>query len=653
MSTLPPASSRLRARAIVTGVLGSIALCYIVPAGELIAVNIQIGMMQLAPALVGLLFAVVFCNQILGRIAPKAKLTPTELVTSYLIMMPATFISSRGLMEKWLPLLVGVNYQGPTNGWEKTFWKHIHPWLVPWDTSSKSIDHVVTWYYDGLPLGKMLPWDAWARPLICWGVLILAVYFAYLCITVILRRQWVENEKLPFPLVQLPLELMLQPGTFFRSPMMWIGFCLAFFLFGMNGFAQWFPNVPSIKLAYSINEMLTTKPWNEVSYFPIYISPAAIGFFYLMPLDLLFSFWFFFLVGKGQEVIAASLNANEGALHAAAGIHLANQCAGAFIVLAMVTLYSARHHLRFVYARAMNRLPADAGESREMMSYKVAFWGFVGSFVVIMCWCVFFGMSLWVAFLQFGIFLFVQALIISRTTAEGGMLISEGAFTPSDVFLLGNRGMVNAKSLTMLSFLDGMFTRDTRGLWLTGMLDGQKIAEHAKINARRMLWIVVGGTLLAIVAALFIQMTLTYHRGANSLYYYLVGQANTQFFRENGGILTGMAPDPNKMPVNAFWITVGGIVCALLSYLRLTVPGFPLHPLGYCMTATWGVVVFWASMFIAWAIKAPLVHYGGMKAFRTMRPLFLGLVFGEFLSACLWSMVSWFLHAPTPKFPWP
>ncbi len=653
MSTLSTASSRIRARSIVVGVLGSIALCIIVPAGELIAVNIQIGMMQLAPALVGLLFAVVFMNQILGRISPKAKLTPTELVVAYLIMLPAPFISSRGLMEKWLPLLVGVSYLGNVNGWESTFWKHIHPWLVPWDTSQKSVDKVVNWYYDGLPLGHMLPWNAWARPLVCWGILILLVYFSYLCITVILRRQWVENEKLPFPLVQLPLELMLQPGTFFKNPMMWAGFCISFFIYGLNGFAQWFPNVPSIPLDYNLNEYLTTKPWNEVCFFHMYISPAAIGFFYLMPTDLLFSFWFFFLLGKGQEVIAGSYDANITSLHAAAGNHVANQCAGAFIVLAMVTLYSARHHLRHVYNRAMGRVAADAGEANEMLSYRVAFWGFIISFVLIMAWCIFFGMSWWVAFLQFGIFLVVQALIMARTTAEGGLLITEGAFTPSDIYTLGNRGMLNPRSLTMISFLDGLYTRDTRGLWLTGMMDSQKIAEQAQINSRRMLKIVVGSTLLAVAAALYIQLTLVYHRGGNALYPYLMKQAPTQFFRENSGIMTGVMADPNQLPINAMWITVGGIVCAVLSYCRLSIPGFPLHPLGYCMTATWGVVVFWFSMFIAWLIKTPLVHYGGMKAFRTMRPLFLGLVFGEFLSACLWSVFSWFVKAPTPVFPWP
>ena len=33
-----------------------------------------------------------------------------------------------------------------------------------------------------------------------------------------------------------------------------------------------------------------------MGFFHIYLSLAAIGFFYLLPTDLLFSLWFFFLV---------------------------------------------------------------------------------------------------------------------------------------------------------------------------------------------------------------------------------------------------------------------------------------------------------------------------------------------------------------------
>ncbi len=641
-----------RPRCLVLGVLGSLMLVIVVSSGELIAKNIQIGMMQLAPAMVGMLFALVLMNESLGRLRPSWRFTPTELTLAWLLMMPAPYIASRGLMEKWLPLLVGVKYFGPANRFDQLFWPYINGMLVPWDPSDASESMVVRWFYEGLPGRMGVPWLAWLTPIAVWLILILAMLFAYLCIVVILRRHWVENEKLPFPLVQLPLELLLEPRSFLRNPVMWGGFIVAFGLFTLNGLSQWFPSVPQIPVQFPLNSLFTTRPYNAMTYFAAYISPAAIGFFYLMPTDLLLSFWLFYLLAKGQEVLAAMYGENEGAAHAAMGIHVTYQGLGAFVVIAVMLLYGARKHLSFVMARAVGRAKPDAGEAREMFGYPLAVWGLVGALVIVYTWCVSFGMSPGVVVWQFGLFLFVQALVQMRNTAEGGMLITEGCGTPSDLVTLGDRSGLGARNLTMLAFMDGLYARDTRGLMLTGYMDAQKATEQARLNARRVLAILAGGTLLAIGVALIVQLWLPYHYGANNLYPYVYSHASIQFFRENAGAINA-AGGAQRFDSGWLYMAAGAVVCGLLSYLRLNLPGFPLHPLGYAMCATWGVVVFWASMLIAWLIKVPLVHYGGMKTFRLLRPFFLGLVFGEFLSACCWSLIAWFLKAPTPTFPWP
>ena len=46
---------------------------------------------------------------------------------------------------------------------------------------------------------------------------------------VIVRRQWVEHERLVFPLTQVPLEMLQSPqlgrilGSLFRKPLLWGG----------------------------------------------------------------------------------------------------------------------------------------------------------------------------------------------------------------------------------------------------------------------------------------------------------------------------------------------------------------------------------------------------------------------------------------------
>ncbi len=71
------------------------------------------------------------------------------------------------------------------------------------------------------------------------------------------------------------------------------------------------------------------------------------------------------------------------------------------------------------------------------------------------------------------------------------------------------------------------------------------------------------------------------------------------------------------------------------------------------MAPSWGIVVFWFSMLVAWLIKLPIVRYGGMRTFLLLRPFFMSFIFGEFLAACMWSLIAWFWQLPTPTFPWP
>ena len=44
-------------------------------------------------------------------------------------------------------------------------------------------------------------------PLASWCSLIVAVYLMMIAAMVLVRRQWVEHERLVFPLIQLPLDI--------------------------------------------------------------------------------------------------------------------------------------------------------------------------------------------------------------------------------------------------------------------------------------------------------------------------------------------------------------------------------------------------------------------------------------------------------------
>lgn len=116
-------------------------------------------------------------------------------------------------------------------------------------------------------------------------------YFAnVLCLASILRKQWVDNEKLTFPLVQLPLEFVEPPSVppirreagksgFFTNRLMWIGFGLVALVFTLNGLHGIYPVVPNFNLHQNLNRYFTERPFNAMFYTPVYLSFAAIEFF--------------------------------------------------------------------------------------------------------------------------------------------------------------------------------------------------------------------------------------------------------------------------------------------------------------------------------------------------------------------------------------
>ena len=109
-----------------------------------------------------------------------------------------------------------------------------------------------------LAAGVDLPWDIWIVPLFWWGTLVVATLTLCIALISIFRKQWVEKERLNFPLVDVPLLMMecSEDGrklpAFMRNKLFWIGFGLAVFKIAWNipGYFnyQW-PNFPPIRLS--------------------------------------------------------------------------------------------------------------------------------------------------------------------------------------------------------------------------------------------------------------------------------------------------------------------------------------------------------------------------------------------------------------------
>ena len=124
--------------------------------------------------------------------------------------------------------------------------------------------------------------------------------FAMLCINILVRKRWTEQEKLAYPIIQLPLGLSESAGLkLLRSRVMWAGFTLAFVIGLINGIAYLnpsIPDIPYIKRTPIWDQIFTQRPWNALQGVRISMYPFMIGLAFFLPIDLSFSCWFFLFI---------------------------------------------------------------------------------------------------------------------------------------------------------------------------------------------------------------------------------------------------------------------------------------------------------------------------------------------------------------------
>lgn len=640
-------------KAILIGIVFVIAICLIVSYAELVIMHIQIGFLQFPPVVIGIFFFIIIVNNLLQKYSSRWGLKPNELMTIYCMMLVASMITSRGFMEKLIPALVAVNYySNDTNGWSDLFYPHIKGWVVPFDTSKGAVQKVSVTFYEKLESWQSVPWDKWLTPLIMWGGLVLLIFFGFMCLATILRRQWVDNEKLTFPFAQFPLEFVKEGGGFLRNKLTWIGFAIPALIFTLNGLHRITPLIPQIPLESYLNQYFTERPFNSISYTPLYFSFAAIGFFYLLPTQLLFSLWVFFILTRIQSIIAAifGMRITEMPLYPTQSF-MGYQVAGAYVVLVGYLFYVSIPYFRQMIKGIFGSKYID--DSNELMPYRVAFWGLILSFIGSVIWCYLAGITLLYAVFELLIYMFFVAIVMARSTSEGGLLMTETSFRPVDLYsMILPKAALGAQTLTVLSLFDAVFTRDQRGLIFTAFLDGLKISDGVNMKRRSLLSVFIVGILVALCVSAVIQLWLPYDRGALNMYSYAYWGNPLWGFQDNASAIERSSGQSVEW-VGLIFFIVGICIATFLAIMRTLFWWWPLHPLGYALSASWTMIVFWCPVLVAWLIKQPLLKYGGMRLYRKARPFFLGMIFGEFGMAVIWTIVSWIFGVPAPSFPWP
>ena len=58
---------------------------------------------------------------------------------------------------------------------------------------------------------------AWWEPILWWTIFLSVLMWVMICIDLLLRKQWIERERLTYPIVRLPIEMTYSDGRLFKE----------------------------------------------------------------------------------------------------------------------------------------------------------------------------------------------------------------------------------------------------------------------------------------------------------------------------------------------------------------------------------------------------------------------------------------------------
>ena len=646
-----PRPGDLPLRGILLAVLCVLILSILTPYSEFVLLGTQIG--AFAPPAGALLILFVLCGVVnpvwraLQRGRAGAGLSRRELIGVYIVMLAVAALPSCQFAGWLATVTTGAFYfANPANHWQD-YWRYIPEW---WGPRAPEHAEAIRLFYEGPREGQPIPWGPWLRPLLAFGPMALALYGAFLACSVLLGKHWIDNERLAFPLVQLPLDLteagsagraprmsvgMLWPGLF-RSKVTWAGALIPAFFHTLNGLHGYFPRVPEVPLrGINVGQTLVMKPWVAAQPVTVDIYFCLIGFSFLCSQDVPVSIWVFWIVAKLEAVLGCALGWNTGPPQRGLRsvdfpVVVAQQVGGTLALLALM-LWAARSHLRGLWVRVRSGRPEGALERVALIALGCCLVG-------LCCWSVAGGMQAWMAPLLWLLTLAFM-LFVHRMMAEGGVNLLWAAQSGPNylIYALDGGRYLGPRAWAQLVMLP-YFIWHFKGAVGPQSFEGLKLAREVGLRPGRLLLSMVGGMVLTAVLSYLATIWLVMrHGGGLALDLYRFEHVGIRPMQELGDVLG--TPQGLQWPKLAGFAASAGATWGL-SWMRWHHGWWRLHPMGYVLSNVFVSWYLWSSVFVGTVINWLIRRYAGVKGYHASRPFFLGLILGDFLMLGVWTVVN-------------
>ena len=614
--------------------------------------------------------------RLIGRIRPLSR---AELMTIFVAMFATTAIPEHGLTAALAPLIVAPNnphWNTPQRGWAE----HLEPQLrselyiqdgnqivkfneglssIRITREGKTVDLAkppehAPWSAHlkyGWHLVRAIPWGLWMKPLSFWAIFIAAGFGMFYFLTRTVMSVWADREKLIFPLVKIPESLIGEstadesriPRTF-RSGLFWLGFGIVCAIMSWQGavvagLTGSLKAIPRGLHAAHITSLLESTIFEGLGGpgslygLSFEFTFIAIGVAFLIPLEVSFSVWFYFWVGKIMMLVSVWMGFGQNMSDFPTdgtwtNNPLSAQGGGALFLFSAVCLLRC---VRDSFLRSVDRPWADRRSDLAPL---------LGLFLclsIMACWLWWNHLPLlWAMVLVIVLMLLMLAMM--RMVAEGGIfgyvVFHTSFFHLFRVFALGKivSPLVVAPMMPICAVLFKHYGMSAA----PNLLNAEKACHDMRLSRTIFGMNLYTCVLTTIVVSMGFTIFMAYLNGAQTKHPWFWNRTAQLIFDDATQLATA---EPTFEVVNGFWYIFGAGWAGLTMILRRTLFWLP-HPIGYVMLVNTGLHALWFSFFVGWICKKMVVRFGGRATFDRVRRFFIGVVVGQLATVCIFQIIG-------------
>ena len=591
------------------------------------------------PGAIFWIFLLAIINGFLKRFAPRHALRPAEFALIFGISTVGAAVAGQDEAMPLLPIYLYPWREAQADALGP-FRQFIPLWMVPHDPK------VVEPYY----LGNTTFWTieritAWALPLLTWTTYLGVLGATMWSWNIILRRRWIDADRLTFPNMQVPLTICREAGFggLVAGRIFWGGFIAATLFDSMQPIQQLYPPFPAFPNSVDLTGILQTfpSPWSALAPMQVMWPTVYLGICFLIPLDILFSAGAFFALRKLMEVFGRAMGWRELGWDVGGFPYSRSQASGAWIALFFLLVWAERHHLMRVLDSAFSTRPGpyDEQEAQEFGSYRFAGRMLVAGTLFLIAFSVAGGMSPLVAVIFYAYYWMMQ-VTMTRVYCQVGPPTFEPYFLNPQTALttiFGSVGIAPATAvhLNLMNFLTNNPCAHPMAHQMSALHIGRQTNADSRPFGR---WILVamafGG-----LALLLSYLHFAYRVGEDLFRFTGWKNVGAAGAFEKASQLIHSPKGPQGAEIVA--VFVGGGITLALAKAGATLLGFPLHPVGFALAMCYGVEYSWPAFLFMALFKFLTLRYGGRALYETFVPFFLGLTLGGILTPVLWGWAAW------------